>query len=181
MAPADQQLIFGEVWHHNDVEPVGRAQEAHSMPESPPDDQPIRPLTQQLIDCCYLDTWPSIATIVDFGIDTGRHLGALQFAIREGLVTPQELDAATGNGPQLTEIAHRGQNPYGDVVFKTSWDGMPIEPRAFPDQERMPHEADQPSHSITAAILDNPKAFLTQSQQQDGNDRGHDKGQDRGR
>src|SRR5262245_12665370 len=54
----------------------------------------VRPLTQQLIDCCHLDVWPSNATVIDFGIDSDRHLGALQFAIRNELVTPEELDAA---------------------------------------------------------------------------------------
>jgi len=91
-------------------------------------DRPVRPLTEELIAAAMLDVWPGIATVVDFGIDSERHLGALQFAIREELVTPQELDAAMGSGAKLTEIAQRGENPYRDVTFKTSWDGLPLEP-----------------------------------------------------
>ena len=99
----------------------------------------VRPLTNQLIDCCYLDVWPGNAAIVDFGIDSDRHLGALQFAVREQLVTPQELDAAMGNGPKLTEIARRGSNPYRDVTFSTSYDWMAIEPEGDkPDQPKSP-------------------------------------------
>ena len=95
----------------------------------PPDfeQRPIRPLTQQLIECCQLDAWPSHATVVDFGIDSSSHLGAIQYALREELVTPQELDAAMGKGDKLTEIAQRGDNLYRDVTFKTSWDDMPTE------------------------------------------------------
>ncbi|QEH36601.1 hypothetical protein OJF2_51850 [Aquisphaera giovannonii] len=97
-------------------------------------DRPIRPLTKELIECCKLDVWPGMATVVDFGIDSSSHLGALQFAIREQLVTPQELDAAMGNGAKLTEIAQRGENPYRDVTFRTSWDLMLPEPEEPPPQ-----------------------------------------------
>jgi hypothetical protein len=141
VAPQDQWVVLdGEVWHENDTKPFGRhgedaaeqfRSEGHQH-QTPPgaQDRPIRPLTQQLIDCCFLDVWPGRAAVVDFGLDTDRHLGALQFAIREELVTPQELDAAMGNGPKLTEIAQRGRNPYGDVAFRTAWDDMPREPDA---------------------------------------------------
>jgi hypothetical protein len=84
----------------------------------------IRPLTQQLIECCQLDVWPSKATVIDFGIKTSSHLGALQYAIREELVTPHELDAAMGKGDKLTEIAQRGENPYRFVTFRTAWDDL---------------------------------------------------------
>ena len=90
----------------------------------------VRPLTQQLIDCCQLDVWPGNAAVIDFGLDSSSHLGALQFAIREELVTPHELDAAMGKGEKLTEIARRGDNPYRDVTFKTSWDEIGIEPES---------------------------------------------------
>src|SRR5262249_5908145 len=98
VAPEDQRLMLGEVWHQNDSEPVAGVPddfrhegfETQASPEGQA--QPVRPLTQQLIECCYLDIWPGNAAVVDFGIDSDRHLGALQFAIREELVTPQELD-----------------------------------------------------------------------------------------
>ncbi|WP_435008074.1 hypothetical protein P12x_005344 [Tundrisphaera lichenicola] len=99
-------------------------------------DHPIRPLTKELIECCQLDVWPGVATVVDFGIDSSSHLGALQFAIRQGLVTPQELDSAMGSGAKLTEIAQRGENPYRDVTFSTSWDLILPEPEEPPVQEK---------------------------------------------
>ena len=89
--------------------------------------QQVRPLTEQLIEAAHLDVWPSIAAIVDFGIDSESHLGALQFAIKYGEVTSQELDAAMGDGAKLTEIAQRGDNPYRDVTFRTSWDNLRLE------------------------------------------------------
>ena len=98
-------------------------------------DRSIRPLTQQLIECCQLDVWPGRATVIDFGLDTSSHLGALQYAIREELVTPQELDAAMGKGEKLTEIAQRGENPYRFVTFRTAWDDMPPEPEEYPTPE----------------------------------------------
>jgi hypothetical protein len=94
-------------------------------------ERPVRPLTLELIDCCQLDVWPGMATITDFGLKTSSHLGALQFAIREGLVMPHELDAAMGNGDKLTKIAQRGDNPYRNVEFRTAWDDMGPEPEEF--------------------------------------------------
>jgi hypothetical protein len=93
-----------------------------------PDNSQVRPLTEQLITAVLLDAWPGRAAVVDFGIDSAEHLVALQFAIKFGEVTPQELDAAMGNGAKLTEIAQRGDNPYRDVTFHTSWDSMSLEP-----------------------------------------------------
>ncbi len=88
----------------------------------------ISPLTKELINCCELDVWPGIAAVVDFGIDSTSHFGAIQFAVREQLVTFWELDAAMGKGEALTEIAQRGKNPYRDVTFKTAWDKMSTDP-----------------------------------------------------
>ena len=102
-----------------------------------PGDSRVRPLTEDLILCCQLDTWPKMPTVVDFGIDSSSHLGALQYAIREELVTPQELDAAMGNGPRLTEIAQRGDNPYRDVAFRTAWDDLTLEPQGQGDYDRI--------------------------------------------
>ena len=88
----------------------------------------IRPLTRRLIHSAVFDAWPDHAAIVDFGIDSDRHLGALHHAIPQGLVTPEELDAAIGQGEKLTEIARRGRNPHGDFTFRTAWDDMPAGP-----------------------------------------------------
>ena len=86
--------------------------------------RPVSPMTERLIDILVLDVWPGNDAVVDFGIESDRHLMALQFAVREELVTPQELEAARCNGEKLNEIALRGDNPYRDVVFRTSWDRM---------------------------------------------------------
>jgi hypothetical protein len=99
----------------------------HSKMPTTEQNRPVRPLTEQLIDAVLLDAWPGKAAIVDFGIDSTEHLGALQYAIKFGEVTPQELDAAMGNGAKLTEIVQRGENPYRDVTFHTSWDKMFLE------------------------------------------------------
>jgi hypothetical protein len=99
------------------------------MPDSRNDNRPVRPLTEQLIAAVLLDIWPGNAAIIDFGIDSDRHLGALQFAIKFGEVTPEELDLAMGDGAKLTEIVQRGDNPYRDVTFRTSWDKLSPEPR----------------------------------------------------
>lgn len=41
----------------------------------------IRPLTRLRYECLRLDEWPSPATCLDFGIETEKHLGALQWAV----------------------------------------------------------------------------------------------------
>ena len=109
----------------------------------PNEAQGIRPHTQQLIDCCALGVWPGNATVIDFGLDTSNHRGALQYAIREELVTQQELDAAMGSGDKLTEIARRGENPYRDVTFKTSWDEMLIVPDSTPARDSYARQLDE--------------------------------------
>ena len=101
--------------------------------DDPKRQQPIRPLTQELIDSVRLDVWPGMATITDFGIDSSSHLGALQYAVIYETATPEELDAAMGNGAELTEIARHGANPYRDVTFKTAWDGLTVEPESGPE------------------------------------------------
>jgi hypothetical protein len=126
IAADDQTLIVGDVWHNNDTESLMTRVEADGSSAAAAKTF-IRPLTQQLIDCCWLDVWPGNTAVIDFGIDSAEHLGALQHAIRYGLVTAEELDAAMGNGEALTAIAQRGDNPYRDVSFHTSWDDMRLD------------------------------------------------------
>ena len=38
-----------------------------------------------------------------------------------------------GSGEKLTEIAQRGDNPYRDVTFRTSWDNRALEPPDGPE------------------------------------------------
>ncbi len=80
-----------------------------------------RPLTQHCFDSLMMDEYPRPAAIVDFGLDTPNHLGALQHAIRSG-ATVEELDAALGDGEKLTALVERfPNNPY-PVKFKTAYD-----------------------------------------------------------
>ena len=88
-----------------------------------------RPLTNlsmatQLVECLVRDAWPSYATVVDFGIDRSSHLGALQFAVRNG-VTAYDLDRVMGDGPAITQLVRSipGQ-PYGAIKFKTAYQGL---------------------------------------------------------
>lgn len=84
---------------------------------------PVRKLACDVYTCLLLDVWPSPAGIQDFGIETERHYGALQYAVRDGDVTPEQLDEALGNGKALTALI-RPDNPYYGVEFSTAWDNI---------------------------------------------------------
>ncbi|WP_437191146.1 hypothetical protein [Planctomicrobium sp. SH527] len=60
-------------------------------------------MAQQLFECLVWDVWPSPATIADFGIDSSRHLTALQYAARSG-ITAYDLDRVLGDGPAITRL-----------------------------------------------------------------------------
>ncbi len=76
------------------------------------------------MECLRNDVWPSPATIVDFGIDTARHLGALQNAVRFGF-TAYELDRVMGDGSAITKLVNATpKQPYGFVEFRTVYDGL---------------------------------------------------------
>jgi hypothetical protein len=92
----------------------------------------VRDLTQHLLECLALDVWPRLAAIVDFGIDTQEHLGALQYAWKHGR-TPEEFDAALGDGAKLTALCAVPGQPY-QVKFATSWDRIGPED-AFMDDD----------------------------------------------
>jgi hypothetical protein len=83
----------------------------------------VRPTTQSLITSIMLDSWPSPAAVVDFGIDSQKHYEALYYPVREGEIMPKALDAALGNGAKLTALVRESAtNPHNDVQFHTSWD-----------------------------------------------------------
>lgn len=101
----------------------------HSGPS--PDPTPpqvlLRPLTKQLVEAIALDAWPGNAAVVDFGLDSQEHYEALYYPVRNGEITPAQLEAALGKGPKLTELANNApSNPHKGIVFSTSWDGMHI-------------------------------------------------------
>ena len=88
--------------------------------------RPIEDLSMatQLHDCLTQDMWPNSATIVDFGIESRSHLGALQHAVRSGC-TAYDLDRVMGDGAAITQLACGipGQ-PYVHIVFKTVYDNV---------------------------------------------------------
>ena len=59
---------------------------------------------------------------MDYGIDSKRHLGALQHAVRAG-VTAYDLDRVMGDGPAITRLVRSvPYHPYADVEFQTAYD-----------------------------------------------------------
>ena len=91
------------------------------------DKQSQRPLSDlgmatRLVKCLARDEWPSSATLLDFGIDSPEHLGALQHAVYQG-ITEYELDRVMGDGLAITQLV-RGvpKQPYSYVEFRTVYD-----------------------------------------------------------
>lgn len=83
----------------------------------------VRPTTRSLVMSILMESWPSHAAVVDFGIDSQKHYEALYHPIREAEIMPKALDAALGNGEKLTALTRTAaSNPYQDVEFHTSWD-----------------------------------------------------------
>jgi hypothetical protein len=83
----------------------------------------FRIVTVDLIRCLRADIWPGMAAIVDFGIDTPQHLGALQYALVHGGRTAAEFEAALGSGAALTALCAVPGQPY-PVTFDTAWDHL---------------------------------------------------------
>ncbi len=87
-----------------------------------PGQRPLHDLemAQQLIQCLVDDVWPSPATVTDYGIESARHLRALQQAVWCGC-TVYELDRVMGDGRAITELVHGALGPtYGSVDFRTA-------------------------------------------------------------
>ena len=81
-----------------------------------------RELAQHLYDSLALDTWPRPAAVIDWGIDTPSHLGALQHAIKSG-ATAADLDDACGSGERINAlIAKFNFGRYPDITFATVYD-----------------------------------------------------------
>lgn len=93
-------------------------------------DGPYRPLDDEslatkLVEHLFLDTWPSPATVMDWGIETGSHYGALQHAVLSSCVTAYELDRVAGDGPAITRLVRAvPEQPYRDIEFRTAWDAF---------------------------------------------------------
>lgn len=92
----------------------------------------IRPATANLLDAFRLDFWPLEDACTDFGIYTWHHFEALAHAYRCDGVTPEQFDAALGNGPEIQKLISK-DNPYGYVTFQTCWDDLPTEAEISPE------------------------------------------------
>ena len=98
------------------------------------DSETVRDTARNLVESIMLDMWPRRGAIVDFGLKSQECYEALYYPIREGEITPEQLDAALGKGDALTALARSARsNPHREVIFRTDWDDMPSEPRQFPD------------------------------------------------
>ena len=86
---------------------------------------PVREVTRNAYDAIHADEWPSPAGVMDFGIDSRKHLGALRYEFRTGRVSLEQFDDALGWGPALTRLIKAG-NPSDGVVFKTAWDDLMV-------------------------------------------------------
>lgn len=85
----------------------------------------LRPLTQQLILAIYEDEVPGAAACLDFGIESPAHYEAVYYAFRNGDVTPEQLEAALGNGPKLTALMRNApHNPHRQIRYRTVWDEL---------------------------------------------------------
>ena len=91
-----------------------------------PEQRPLADLSmaEALVDALILDAWPSPATVLDFGIDSAEHLGALQHAVRTG-ITAYDLDRVLGDGQAITQLVRSiPDQPYHEVTFVTAYDGV---------------------------------------------------------
>jgi hypothetical protein len=107
---------------------------------------PVRPVTEQLSQALVLDTWPSPAAVVDFGIESERHYAALQDAVIHQDVTLEELDNAACDGPALTALIG-AESPYHGLTFTTPWDSLV---RKMPSPTDVPTGAKFPAGRLVA-------------------------------
>ncbi len=79
-------------------------------------------MAEELVECLKNDRWPSIAAVVDFGIDSPSHLGALQSAYWSGC-NVYDLDRVLGDGNAITQLVQAvPEQRYPDVRFVTVYD-----------------------------------------------------------
>jgi hypothetical protein len=69
-----------------------------------------------LIEAMGADEWQRNGVLVDFGPESQAHHRAIHHGVREGQITPEQLDIALGEGKELTRLAHFGadQSAPGD-------------------------------------------------------------------
>ena len=65
------------------------------------------------------------ALALEKGISEDVMLEALANAVLNGDITPEDLDAALGNGPLLTKLVQQAPlKHHKGLVFRTPWDEM---------------------------------------------------------
>jgi hypothetical protein len=83
----------------------------------------LRDTTRNLIEAIWADEWPRNGAIVDFGLRSQAHYEAIYYGLRDGQITPEQLDAALGQGEALTALARSARsNPHREIAFRTDWD-----------------------------------------------------------
>jgi hypothetical protein len=116
-----------------------------------------RATTRGLVTAVLADTWPSVAAVTDFGLESQRHYEALYHPIRNGEMRPAVLDAAMGFGEALTELAWNApSNPHKDIRFHTAWDDMlgRGRPQADAKTAKEPSPAPDPARRAQFATRD---------------------------
>jgi hypothetical protein len=89
----------------------------------------IRPVTRNLWESIWMDEWPRMAAICDFGLNTQEHYEALYYPIRKEEISIDQLEAVLGNGKKITELVQKCEhNPHKQIIFKTAYDDMTPEP-----------------------------------------------------
>jgi hypothetical protein len=84
---------------------------------------PLRDTTRNLIEAIWADEWPRNGAIVDFGLRSQAHYEAIYYGVRDGQITPEQIDAALGRGEALTTLARSARsNPHRQIAFRTDWD-----------------------------------------------------------
>jgi hypothetical protein len=132
-----EDLKRRKTWQGDESQPVYdyAMTEGGTMSQQPKTQ--VRELTQHVYHSLLLDEWPRNAGIIDFGLKSTEHYGALQYAVKCEGVTPEQLDAALGKGAAIQALISK-TNPYRNVVFKTDYDDMPEEPSE--EEEEAPSE-----------------------------------------
>lgn len=79
-------------------------------------------MAQTLVDCLTDNCWPSLATVIDYGIDSSDHFKALQSAYQGGC-NVYDLDRVMGDGRAITQLVHAvpGLSFIG-IRFRTMYD-----------------------------------------------------------
>jgi hypothetical protein len=86
---------------------------------------PLRDTTRNLIEAIWADEWPRNGAIVDLGLRSQAHFEAIYYGVRDGQITPEQLDAALGQGKALTALARSARsNPHREIAFRTDWDDL---------------------------------------------------------